>query len=81
MIENGECAYQADLARRLGVSRARVSQVLRFLRLDPKVLKTLTALGDPLLSPIVTERKLKKIINFPKEKQRQRVKKFLDFEK
>ena len=80
-MENGECSSQAELARRLGVSRARVSQVLRFHRLDPEVLKTLNALGDPLSSPIVTERMLNEIINLPEEKQRQRVKKFLDFEK
>ncbi len=50
-----------------------MSQVLGFLRLDPEVLKTLTALGDPLPSPIVTERMLRAIINLPAEEQRQRL--------
>ncbi len=73
MIENGKCSSQADLARKLGVSRARVSQVLRFLRLDPEVLKAIASLGDSLSSPIVTERRLREIVKLPVEEQKQRL--------
>ena len=81
MIENGECASQAELARKLGVSRARVSQVMRFLMLDPEVLSCIAALGDSLHTPIVTERILSGIMSLPTEEQKKKVKKIWDFGK
>lgn len=48
MLGAGECASRADLARKLGVSRARVTQVLGLLELKPEVVE---ALGDPLSTP------------------------------
>jgi hypothetical protein len=45
-LANGECSSRADLARKLGVSRARVTQILRLLRIDTEILKTLSELGD-----------------------------------
>lgn len=68
-----DCSSPADLARKLKVSRARVTQVLRLLRLTPEVLKVLVALGDPLPSPIVTERRLRPIVSLPAEQQRRKV--------
>ena len=47
MLAEGECASRADLARKLGVSRARVTQVLKLLGLAPEVLGTIAARGDP----------------------------------
>lgn len=59
------------MARELRVTRARVSQVLRFLRLSPEVLEGIAVLGDPLLRPIVTERKLRPIVELlPLEQER-----------
>ena len=72
-LEDGDCPSKAALARELGVSRARVTQVLRLLRLDPEVLDAISALGDPLPSPIVTERRLRPIVDLPPEEQRQRI--------
>ena len=72
-IENGDCSSPADLARNLGVSRPRVTQVLRLLSLTPEVLKVIAILGDPLPSAIVTERRLRPIVNLPSEEQRLRV--------
>jgi hypothetical protein len=70
-LENGECSSRADLARKLGVSRARVTQILRLLRINTEVLKTISELGDPLPSPIITERKLRPIVDLPIAEQRQ----------
>jgi len=53
--------------------RARVTQVLRLLKLSLEVLKAITALGDSLPSPIVTERRLRPIVNLPEEEQKRRV--------
>lgn len=55
------------------MSRARVTQVLRVLRLTPEVLQELAALGDPLPSSVVTERKLRPIVNLPAEEQKHKV--------
>ena len=70
MLESGEYASQTTLARDLGISRVRVSQILRLLRLDPEVLEMIAGLGDPLNSPTVTERKLRPIVNLPREVQK-----------
>jgi len=70
-LENGECSSAAELACKLGVSRARVSQVLRLLRLSPKVLSKIEGLGDPLPKLILTERKLRPIVELsPAEQER-----------
>jgi transcriptional regulator with XRE-family HTH domain len=63
----------AELARQLGVSRAWLTQILRLLKLTPKVRKTIAALGDPLPAPIVTERRLRSMINLPAHKQLQEI--------
>ncbi len=76
-LRNGNSSCPADLGRKLGVSRARVTQVLRLLSLAPEVLKAIVALGDPLPSPIVSERRLRPIVKRPAEDQRQMINTFL----
>ena len=61
MIDTGEAKTQAELARTLGVSRARVNQILRLLKLDEERIESLKMMGDPLSSQIVTERKLREL--------------------
>lgn len=69
MLSARECASQADLARQLGVSRARVTQVLGLLELAPEVLEAIVGLGDPLSTPVVTERSLRPLLKLPVEEQ------------
>jgi len=73
MLRSGKYVSQSALARKLGVSRVRVTQVLNLLRLTPEALEKVAGLGDPLTSPIVTERKLRPLIALPGAKQRRRV--------
>ena len=47
-LENADCSPLVDLARKLGVSRVRVTQILRLLSLAPQVLKDNKVLRDPL---------------------------------
>jgi len=70
MLGTQECASRANLARMLGVSRARVTQVLGLLALAPEVVQALAALGDPLAKPIVTERRLRTILKLPIAEQK-----------
>ncbi|MBI2935769.1 MAG: ParB/RepB/Spo0J family partition protein, partial [Chloroflexi bacterium] len=53
LLDTGEVASRAVLARRLGVSRAHVTQVLRLLQLAPEVINSVVALGDPLPSKVI----------------------------
>ena len=62
MLQSGECASQTDLARKLGVSRARVNQMLRLLKLPPDIQQSVIKMGDPLSSRKITERKLRTLL-------------------
>jgi len=70
MIDSGEAKNQAELARLKGISRARVTQILRLLKFDPLIIRELENLGDPLKSKIVTERILRPYVNKSQQKQK-----------
>jgi hypothetical protein len=76
-LDSGEHGSQADLARKRGISRARVTQVLHLLKLAPDVLNAIAALGDPLPSHIVTERMLRRLVHRSAYEQRQTIGKIL----
>ena len=77
MLESGKYASQTALARKLGVSRVRVTQVLNLLKLTPEVIEKIAGLGDPLASPVVTERRLRPLVNLPRAEQRKQVRTLL----
>ena len=77
MLRSGKYASQTALARKIGVSRVRVTQVLNLLRLAPEVLERIASLGDLLTSPIVTERRLRPLVNLPRVEQRKQVRTLL----
>ena len=62
---------QSELASQVGLSRARVTQLLNLLKLHPDILVYLaeTEDGDARLVG-VTERKLRDLVGLPREKQR-----------
>jgi hypothetical protein len=70
-LHNGAYSSAADLARKLGISRARVTQVLHLLKLEPDVLNAIAAFGDPLHSRSITQRMLRSIVHHSAEEQRQ----------
>ncbi|MFH1148782.1 MAG: hypothetical protein V1736_13915 [Pseudomonadota bacterium] len=76
-MEGGNFRSQRAFARAIGLSHARVSQVMGLLRLCPNALEALDALGDPLYSRKVTERKLRPIVKLQEEKQGLRLKEIL----
>ncbi len=69
MIDNGEVKNQADLARKLGISRVRIHQILSLLKLDSLIVQELEKFGDPLKSRIITERMLRPYINKSSKEQ------------
>jgi len=62
MIDSGEVKNQAELARKLGILRARVTQILNLLKLKQQIIQELEKLGDPLKSKMINERKLRKYL-------------------
>jgi len=69
MIDNGQVKNQADLARKLGISRARIHQILSLLKLDSLIIQELEKLCDPLKLNIVITRMLRIYVNkFSKNK-------------
>jgi len=63
MIDNGQVKNQADLARKLGISRVRIHQILSLLRFDSLIVQELEKFSDPLKSKIITERTLRPYVN------------------
>jgi hypothetical protein len=57
-VRDGRARDYADIAKRIGVTRARVSQIMGLLRLPPAILETLL-LADPTHCPQLTERQLR----------------------
>jgi hypothetical protein len=76
-LAEGKYACLADLSRCIGVSRARVTQILRLLKLCPETVETISALGDSLLSPIITERRLRPIVDLVPEEQKREINRML----
>lgn len=73
-IKAGNFRSQRAFAKAIGLSPARVSQVLGLLRLCQDAQETLDALGDPLYFRKDTERKLRQIANLPEKQQARRLK-------
>jgi len=55
---------RADLARELGITRARVTQVLGLLDLAPEIQEALLALDDPDAIHFLSERRLRPLLRF-----------------
>jgi hypothetical protein len=76
-LHSREQRSQAEFARKRGISRARVTQVLRLLNLAPDVLKAIAALGDPLPSRVLTERTLRSMVHRSAEEQQKKINRIL----
>jgi len=70
LLDEGIYSSKADLARNLEISRARVTQMLNLLSIDQELQNIIISLGDPLPSPIITERKLKSLIDHPSKQRK-----------
>lgn len=73
-MDSGEAKTQADLARKLGVSRAKVTQMLNLFKLDQEILEFILELDetDKRLR-VLTERKLRCLVKMAnREEQKER---------
>jgi len=67
LLESGQVANQAEIARREGVSRARVTQVMGLVRLAPEIQQRVLSLPDATRRPAITEQTLRPISKLPQE--------------
>lgn len=65
LLNTPEIGSQTARARKVGVSPARVSQLLRLFKLPADVQQSVIQMGDPLTSRKVTERKLRVMLVAP----------------
>lgn len=61
LLASGDASNQADIARREGITRARVTQVMGMLRLAPEIQQHILSLPDAVRRPAITERALRPI--------------------
>jgi hypothetical protein len=71
LIDSGQVKNQSDLARKLGISRVRIHQILSLLKLDSLIIQELEKLNDPLESKIITERMLRPYVNKSFQEQKE----------
>lgn len=69
-ICSGGYSSPAALAYHLGVSRARVTQIMNLLKLSQEVIDIVCSLGDPMSNPIVSEKRLRPLLALTAEEQK-----------
>ena len=61
LIDTGEATSQAEAARREGLTRARMTQVMGLLRLAPEIQQHILYMPDMVRRPSITERALRRV--------------------
>jgi hypothetical protein len=61
MLDEGEVNNRPDLAKRVELTRARVTQILNLLNLPAKILDELATIHDPARIAFYSERRLRPI--------------------
>ena len=79
MIKTGEVKNQSDLARKLGVSRVRLSHVLSLLKLDVKIIEPIEKLGNPMPAGNITEQMFRDYLRQPELYHKYIQKRIFDF--
>ena len=68
-LDTGEVRTRAEIARREGITRARVTQIMSLLRLAPETQDHILSLPESTQRPALTERSIRKIVRIPDEGQ------------
>jgi hypothetical protein len=63
-LDAGEVETQAAIARREGIARARVTQIMALLRLAPEIQEHVLNMPDAVNRPAISERALRPIVRF-----------------
>jgi len=65
----GDVSLQADIVRREGHSRARVTQIMGLLSFAPDIQKYILSMPEAAQRPAITERSLRSIIRFTNQRK------------
>ncbi len=63
LLDSGEVKNRAELAHREGVTRPRITQIMKLLRLAPEIQEAILALPAGTPERLVTERKLRQLVD------------------
>lgn len=66
-LDAGEVQNKAEIAQREGITRARVTQVMRLLRLAREFQEQILTMSKTIRKPEITERRLRPLINGTEE--------------
>jgi hypothetical protein len=69
LLESGETSNQAEIARREGITRARVTQVMGMLQLAPEIQQHILSMPVAVRRPAITERALRPIALIDERRQ------------
>lgn len=69
LLDAGEVRNRADLARRFRLTRARVTQLMKLLKLHPVILTYVKSLPPGTPTKMVTERGLRLLVGLPQSRQ------------
>ena len=69
LLESSDATNQADIARREGLSRARVTQIMGMLRLAPEIQEHILSMPNTVRRPAVTERALRQLTKIDRRKE------------
>jgi hypothetical protein len=72
-LDRSEYSSPAALSGHLKVSRARVTQILNLLKLNPNAVQKICSLGDPMSSRLISERKLRPLLTLTTDQQVDRI--------
>jgi len=61
-LDAGEVETQAAIARREGITRARVTQIMALLRLAPEIREHILAMSETVGRPEISERSLRAVV-------------------
>jgi hypothetical protein len=61
LLASGEAPNKSDIARREGITRARVTKVMGLFRLAPEIQQHILSMPDAVRRPAITERALRPI--------------------
>jgi len=68
-LDAGDASTQAEIARREGITRARVTQIMALLRLAPEIQEHILAMPESVGRPAISERVLRPITRLKDEVQ------------
>jgi predicted transcriptional regulator len=77
MYEDASYQSMEKVAQELGITRARVSQLLNLLKLDQRIIDFIQNITNPRQNNFWNEHRLRSIAVLPKEKQYAKFKKIL----